>query len=494
MGTSLSSKSRKLGVGLAFIAPNIVGFLAFTLFPLVFSLFLAFTNWDLRYHNQFQSESLRFVGLDNMARLFQDQRFWRYLGNTLFFMMGIPVAMAGSLLAAILLNRKLPCLGRWFGLSLAGSILCAAAVILTLTGIGGSMLSVLILGLGGLIFFGGFQAGGTLYRVLFYTPHFTAGVATYVLWKKLYSPTNGPINTLLETPLHTLSAVIRALPAGIGSAGLAAAAVLTAVILFLGWRFFSKRWIDSDLGTGTLCIGFLLLVLPVWVACDLFPISWMALIPTGVLASCLLVSATHVAGNRRFEPCAVWKGCGMASLVGVVFLVLGMIAVGFGLMLFSLPSRAQTGLVPPEWLSDYSWAKPALMIMALWAAIGSNNMILYLAGLSNVPVELEEAAKIDGATAWQKFWNVTWPQLAPITFFIFIMSVIHGLQGGFEMARVMTNGGPAGATTTLSYFIYTEGFETGRLGYASAIAWVLFGIVLLVTLINWRFGSRYTND
>jgi multiple sugar transport system permease protein len=121
-------------------------------------------------------------------------------------------------------------------------------------------------------------------------------------------------------------------------------------------------------------------------------------------------------------------------------------------------------------------------------------MLLYLAGLSNVPQHLYEAADVDGASRFQKFWHVTWPQLAPTTFFIVVMSMIGGLQGGFEMARTMTQGGPAGSTTTLSYFIYTEGFETGRLGYSSAVAWALFGLVFTVTLINWRFGNRYVND
>ena len=103
-----------------------------------------------------------------------------------------------------------------------------------------------------------------------------------------------------------------------------------------------------------------------------------------------------------------------------------------------LPALAGDGLEPPLWLADYHWAKPAIMIMALWAAIGSNNMILYLAGLTNIPSELYEAASMDGASGRQRFWFVTWPQLAPVTFFIFIMSIIQGLQGGFEMARTMT--------------------------------------------------------
>lgn len=168
--------------------------------------------------------------------------------------------------------------------------------------------------------------------------------------------------------------------------------------------------------------------------------------------------------------------------------------LGLGLVLARLPALSADGLAPPAWLTDYYWAKPALMLMALWAAIGSNNMLLYLAGLSNIPVELHEAAAMDGTSGLQKFWHVTWPQLAPITFFILVMSVIGGLQGGFEMARALTEGGPAGATTTLSYFVYNEGCRTGRLGYASAIAWTLFAMVFSVTLFTWKFGTRYAND
>jgi multiple sugar transport system permease protein len=134
------------------------------------------------------------------------------------------------------------------------------------------------------------------------------------------------------------------------------------------------------------------------------------------------------------------------------------------------------------------------MIMGFWASIGSGNMLMYLAGLSNISPELYEAADIDGASSSQRFWHITWPQLAPVTFFIFVMSVIGGLQGGFETARTMTNGGPAGSTTTISYFIYNEGFVTGRLGYASAASWALFLLVFVVTLFNWRFGNKYTGE
>ncbi|MCF7759857.1 MAG: sugar ABC transporter permease, partial [Cephaloticoccus sp.] len=181
------------------------------------------------------------------------------------------------------------------------------------------------------------------------------------------------------------------------------------------------------------------------------------------------------------------------ALAMVIIPLLTLFVAGFVLGP-GLPTAAQAGLPAPNWLGDFYWAKPAIMIMMLWAAIGSNNMILYLAGLSNISPELYEAADMDGASSTQRFWHITWPQLAPVTFFISIMSVIHGLQGGFEMARTMTKGGPAGSTTTLSYYIFVEGFENGRMGYASAVAWTLFILVFTLSIFNFRYGNRHVND
>lgn len=138
-------------------------------------------------------------------------------------------------------------------------------------------------------------------------------------------------------------------------------------------------------------------------------------------------------------------------------------------------------------------ARDALILMGIWTAIGGNNMVLYLAALTNVPEELLEAAQLDGAGTMRCFTSVTWPQLAPTTFFILVMSIIGGLQGGFEQARVMTTGGPAGTTTTLAYYIYSLAFEQFRIGYASAVSWVLFAFVFVATLANWRFGNRAAN-
>ncbi len=145
---------------------------------------------------------------------------------------------------------------------------------------------------------------------------------------------------------------------------------------------------------------------------------------------------------------------------------------------------------PPQWLTNPQTAKPAFILLGLWAGIGGYNCILYLAGLQQIPQELYEAADLDGANWWHKLRHVTWPMLSPTTFFIAIMSVIHGFQGGFTTAYIMTQGGPAGATTTIVYYIYNQGFRYFHMGYAASIAWVLFVVVFVATLINWKYGGR----
>ena len=128
--------------------------------------------------------------------------------------------------------------------------------------------------------------------------------------------------------------------------------------------------------------------------------------------------------------------------------------------------------------------------MGLWAGLGGYNCILYLAALQGVPRDLYEAAEVDGANPWQRFRYVTWPSISPTTFFIFIMGIIGGFQAGFMQAYLMTGGGPAGATTTINYYIYNNAYQWFKMGYASSIAWILFILVFVVTLMNWRFGGR----
>jgi len=302
------SRAKALGVALLFVGPNLIGFLVFTLLPVVAAFLLAFCRWDL-------ISPPRFAGPANLQDLIADEKFWYYLYNTTFLMLGVPLSMFGSMFLAIVLSRNLP--GLW------------------------------------------------AYRTAFFVPSITTGVGTFILWQWIYSPDFGLANWLIRQVAGGLNAFTAA--------------------VHLPWQ-------------------------------------------------------VH------------WDG--------------------------------------PRWLQDPAWAKPALIIMGLWGSIGGTNMILYLAALRNIPPELYEAADIDGAGAWVRFRHVTWPMLSPTTFFILIMGLIGGFQGGFAMAHVMTAGGPDGATTTISYYIYQYAYEWYEMGYAAAIALALFAIVLIVTLVGWRLGEQ----
>lgn len=148
------------------------------------------------------------------------------------------------------------------------------------------------------------------------------------------------------------------------------------------------------------------------------------------------------------------------------------------------------GIAGPNWLQDYYWAKPALMLMCVVTAMGGTSMVVYLAALQDVPRELYEAALMDGATPWEKFRYVTVPVLKPVTFFLLVIGVIDGFQGGFDIAYVMTKGGPDGATTTLGYYVWSEAFRFFHMGYAAAIAVVMFALISCFALLLWRFGGE----
>ena len=142
-----------------------------------------------------------------------------------------------------------------------------------------------------------------------------------------------------------------------------------------------------------------------------------------------------------------------------------------------------------DWLGDPALAKPSLILMGVWTAMGGTNMVLFLAGLQGIDPTLYEAAEIDGAGAWDKFRHVTWPELRPTTFFILTTNLIGGFQI-FDQVFIMTGGGPEGATTTILYYVYQNMYVfEGRLGYASALSIFLFGIVFAVTLVNYLVSS-----
>jgi len=147
------------------------------------------------------------------------------------------------------------------------------------------------------------------------------------------------------------------------------------------------------------------------------------------------------------------------------------------------------GIAGPPWLTSGTWAMPALILMSVWKGFGYN-MVIFLAGLQSIPDHLYDAAKVDGATAWRRFLNVTLPLLSPTTFFVVVISVISSFQV-FDQALIMTNGGPGTATTTLVLYIYQKGFQSFDMGYAAAIALVLFAAIFVFTVIQFMFQRRW---
>jgi multiple sugar transport system permease protein len=143
---------------------------------------------------------------------------------------------------------------------------------------------------------------------------------------------------------------------------------------------------------------------------------------------------------------------------------------------------------PLLWLSDVHLAMPAVIIMSVWKSAGFA-MVVYLAGLQAIPEELYEAATVDGAGAWQKLRTITIPLLAPTTLFLLVIQVIGSFQV-FTQIFILTNGGPINATTTIVYYIYQQGFKYFQMGYASAVAYVLLGMLFIFTLIQIRLYSR----
>jgi multiple sugar transport system permease protein len=145
------------------------------------------------------------------------------------------------------------------------------------------------------------------------------------------------------------------------------------------------------------------------------------------------------------------------------------------------------GVNGPQWLASPIWSKPAIILMGLWGA--GSSMIIYLAGLQGIPEQLYEAAEIDGATWWTKFFKITLPLLSPTIFFNLVMGIIGTMQI-FTQAYIMTQGGPLDSTLFYVYYLFNNAFSYFKMGYACSLAWFLFLIILVLTLIQLRL-ARY---
>ncbi len=314
--TRIPRKYKELLTALLYIAPAGIIIVVFRVIPIL-------TAFGVSFYYVMMGKIVGFAGLSQYRMLLSDPEFWNAFINTCYFVIGtVPVSLIVSLFIAILLNQKIRALG--------------------------------------------------LYRTIYFLPVVTSLVAVSMVWKWIFHPRLGLLNSFLEA-LH------------------------------------------------------------------LDPLMWLE------------------------EP----KG------------VFALIASKFGLSL-------------PSWMHGPSLALVAITITNLWRGIGYN-VVIFLAGLQNIPSEFYEAAKIDGAGRFQIFRRITWPLISPTTFYVIVMTTITSFQV-FTLVYLMTGspvGGPMGTTKVIVYYIFEKGFESGGdMGYASCVALVLFAIVLALTLIQRRFIER----
>lgn len=178
----------------------------------------------------------------------------------------------------------------------------------------------------------------------------------------------------------------------------------------------------------------------------------------------------------------------VVSGVALATLWLWIFNADFGILNFIIFKL--TGSKGPNWLGSQAWVLPALTLISLWGIGGT--MVIFLAGLQGIPTELYEAAELDGAVGWRKLLAITLPLLSPVIFFNFITSIIGAFQV-FTTAQVMTGGGPNYASLMYVLYLYQIGFRDFRMGYASALAWVLFAIVLLLTIASFRSSASWVH-
>jgi multiple sugar transport system permease protein len=195
------------------------------------------------------------------------------------------------------------------------------------------------------------------------------------------------------------------------------------------------------------------------------------------LALALLLNA-RVRGQSIYR--TIYYLPAVLSGVAVALLWRWIFAGDFGLLNAGL---ALVGIDGPGWLTDRAWALPALMLMSLWS-VGAG-MVVYLAGLQGIPTDLYEAAQVDGAGAWARLRHITVPVMTPVLFFQLVIGLIRALQV-FTEAYVMTKGGPGDATLFFMLYLYRNAFESFRMGYAAALAWILFLYILLLTALVFR--------
>ncbi|MEH7442921.1 sugar ABC transporter permease [Bacillus sp. JJ1122] len=250
---------------------------------------------------------------------------------------------------------------------------------------------------------------------------------------------------------------------------------ITSKMNFIGFENFKRMFTMDDLFRTSLYNTLYYVIFSV-------PLTTAGAILLGVLLN------QKVKGMRFFR--TIYYLPAVLSGVAVYFLWMQLLSPSTGLVNTML---AWVGIDGPAWLFDPEWTKPALLLMKMWSVGGG--MLLYLASLQGVSPQMYEAADIEGATSWQKFFHITLPMISPIIFFDVITSTIGSFQI-FQEAYVMTENGSGGPGNSLLFYnlhMWNNAFEVFNMGYASAMAWLLFIIVMILTVINMKLGKRWVH-
>ena len=242
---------------------------------------------------------------------------------------------------------------------------------------------------------------------------------------------------------------------------------------------------------------------PNWVGLDNYgaliqdPLFWQSLKVTAKYAaialplSLVLSLGLAILLNQGVKGIALWRTVyylpSVVSGAAVAVLWLWILNPEFGILNLFL---SHIGITGPDWLGDTATALPALIAVSLWGIGGT--IVIYLAGLQGIPTELYEAAEIDGANAWRRFIHVTLPMLSPVIFFNLVLGLIYSFQW-FTEPFVMTQGGPENSTLSYMLYLYRNAFSYFKLGYAMALAWILFAVVLILTLIVFRSSPMWVH-
>ncbi|MBC7235625.1 MAG: sugar ABC transporter permease [Chloroflexi bacterium] len=211
-------------------------------------------------------------------------------------------------------------------------------------------------------------------------------------------------------------------------------------------------------------------------------------VPLGIMGSFLAALLL----NRGVRGTTIWRVCfflpSLTPQVAATLLWVWILQPDVGIVNFLI--RALFGVKGPAWLASSQWALPALVMISLWTSVGSNRMLIFLAGLQGVPEEMYDAALVDGANSWQKTIHVTIPLITPTIFFNLVLGIINSFQV-FGMAFVATEGGPAYATYFYALHLYQMAFKSFDMGYGSALAWLLFIALLLLTIVQIKLSGRW---